>query len=61
MNPQTSTHPAHAGKTDPAPGATTHTPRAIESGCSLRILIRVFFIGALLLLGLMTVFCLLLD
>jgi hypothetical protein len=42
-------------------GVTAHTPRVIESDCSLRILIGVFFIGALLLLGLITVFCLLLD
>jgi hypothetical protein len=38
-----------------------HTPRTDESDCSLRVLIGVIFSGTLLLLGLMTVFCLLLD
>jgi hypothetical protein len=40
---------------------SAHTPRTVESECSLRVLIGVFFIGTLLLLGLITVFCLLLD
>jgi hypothetical protein len=40
---------------------SAHTPRAVESDCSLHVLIGVFFIGSLLLLGLIAVFCLLLD
>jgi hypothetical protein len=47
--------------THSVPRTRTHTPSTVENDCSLRILIGVFVIGALLSLGLITVFCLLLD